>query len=1079
MKSPSRRLPFALLGCLLLTLSVRAGLQPADLRCEFRLNPAGIDAPQPRLSWILESGKNPTRGAAQSAYQVRVASSAAKLAAGQADLWDSGRVNSDQSIHIAYAGAPLRSGQACCWQVRSWDERGTASPWSPVATWSMGLLAASDWQGAWIGKDESAREYSLKGADWIWFPEGNPAQAAPVGTRYFRRTFDLPADRPVKSAELALAADNEFACAVNGTHAGGGGSFKAVTIMDVTRSVKPGRNLIAAWVKNAGDAPNPAGLIGQLRVEFVSGEPLVLATDERWKCSDREVDRWTQPATDDAAWVAARKLGAAGMAPWGPIAGPEDRRLAARMLRKEFRLAKPVQRATAYISGLGLSELYLNGHKVSDHVLSPGLTDYTKRVYYVTHDVTRDLHAGANAVGVWLGNGRYYAPRLKVPTETVTYGFPKVRMQIVVEHPDRSVTTLVTDGTWRLTTDGPISENNEYDGEVYDARKLPRGWASAGFDDDAWEPARLVDAPPGQVVAQMIEPIRVTETLKPKSLKEIKPGVWIYDLGQNLVGWCRLKVKGPAGTAVTLRHAEVLKADGSLYLDNIRGAKVTDTYVLAGGGTEIYEPRFTYHGFRYVELTGYPGRPGLGTLTGCVVHDDIASAGTWTSSHPLLNRFYENVRWGVRGNYRSITTDCPQRDERQGWLGDRSEESKGETFLFDIAALDAKWVQDFADAQRDNGSVSDVCPAYWPLYNDNVTWPSSTVIIPGHLLDQYADVGLIRRHYPSMQKWMDHMATFIKDDLMPRDTYGDWCVPPEDPKLIHSQDPARKTAGEVLGTTYYIHCLRLMERYANLLGRTEDATQFAARAERMTAAFNRKHLRNTEGWYDNGSQTSCILPLAFGLVPSDRRATVSARLVDKIVNECRSHVGTGLIGGQYLMRTLTSIGQANLGYTLATNTTYPSWGYMVGKGATTVWELWNGDTADPAMNSGNHVMLVGDLITWLNENVAGIKSDPARPGFKHIVMQPTPVGDLTHVRATHRSPHGLIVSEWRRRAGRFTWDVTVPANTTATAWIPSRSMEAVREGGKSLEAAGLKCVGQVDGATAVELPAGRYRFESR
>jgi alpha-L-rhamnosidase len=547
-----------------------------------------------------------------------------------------------------------------------------------------------------------------------------------------------------------------------------------------------------------------------------------------------------------------------------------------------------------------------------------------------------------------------------------------------------------------------------------------------------------------------------------------------------MVGWCRLKVSGPPGTEVSLRHAETLKPDGTLYLDNIRSAKVTDTYTLKGRGTEVYEPRFTYHGFRFVEVTGYPGKPRLSSLEGQVVHDALESAGDFTCSNPLLNRIYQNIVWGVRGNYRSIPTDCPQRDERQGWLGDRSAESKGETYLFNTAVLYAKWLQDMADAQKDNGSLSDVCPAFWPIYSDNVTWPSSTVIIPGALREQYADAGILASHYPSARKWMEYMRGFITAGIIARDSYGDWCVPPEDPKLIHSNDPARKTDKALLATAYFYHDARLMARYATWLGKPEDAQRFTDLAEKLKAAFNGKFFRADTGQYDNGSQTSCVLPLAFGLVPDGQRERVFNHLVGKITGETKDHIGTGLIGGQWLMRVLTEGGRADLAYTIATQKTYPSWGYMVEKGATTIWELWNGDTADPAMNSGNHVMLVGDLGIWLYESLAGIKPDPEQPGFKHILMRPEPVGDLRFVRASHRSPYGLIASDWQKQEGVFRWKVTLPPNTTATVYVPAASAEGVTENGKSVaQARGVKLVKMENGRAVFSVGSGNYSFESR
>jgi alpha-L-rhamnosidase len=648
-----------------------------------------------------------------------------------------------------------------------------------------------------------------------------------------------------------------------------------------------------------------------------------------------------------------------------------------------------------------------------------------------------------------------------------------------IEYQDGTSAEVVSDPAWSLSTDGPIRANNEYDGEDYDARMEMPGWSAPGFAAAKWQPVQGVSAPGGMLAAQMIAPIRITETLKPITLTQPKPGTWIFDMGQNMVGWCRLKVSGPRGTEVQLRHAETLKADGTLYLDNIRGAKVTDTYTLKGKGTEVYEPRFTYHGFRFVEVTGYPGKPSLASIEGEVVHDDLESAGDFACSNPLLNRIYKNIVWGVSGNYRSISTDCPQRDERQGWLGDRSAESKGETYLFDTAALYAKWLQDMADAQKENGSVSDVCPAYWPLYNDNVTWPSSTIIIPGALREQFADEGIIASHYASAKKWMDHMAGFITDGIISRDSYGDWCVPPEDPKLIHSNDPARKTNKALLATAYFYHDAMLMARYATLLGKADDAQHFTALADKLKTAFNSKFFHADTGQYDNGSQTSCVLPLAFGLVPDGQRERVFDHLVSKIMTESKGHIGTGLIGGQWLMRVLTAGGRPDLAYTIAAQKTYPSWGYMVEKGATTIWELWNGDTADPAMNSGNHVMLVGDLGIWLYENLAGIKSDPEQPGFKHIIMRPEPVSDLQFGKASHRSPYGLIASDWQKQAGVFRWKITIPPNTTATVYVPAASAECVTESGKPIvQARGVQLLRMEQGRAVVGVGSGNYTFQS-
>ncbi|MGO8698297.1 MAG: glycoside hydrolase family 78 protein [Limisphaerales bacterium] len=897
--------------------------QPADLRCEYLKDPLGIDAAQPRLSWILEPASRAARSQSQTAFQILVAASRKNLGLGQGDLWDSGKVLSDSSIQIPYAGQRLMSGQECFWKLRIWDQEGRVSGWSEPARWSMGLLDQSDWHAKWIGAEDPT-------------------------------------------------------------------------------------------------------------------------------------------------------------APSGAIAGPEDRRLPARLMRREFALHQKVRRATAYVSGLGLFEFSLNGRKIGDHVLEPGLTDYSKRLFYVTFDVTKDLKKGANAAGIMLGNGRFYAPRLQVPTATVSYGFPKLLFELKVEYMDGATEEIVSDNTWNVTTNGPIRANNEYDGEAYDARMELEGWNGPGFDDSQWSRARIVAPPGGVLAAQMIEPIRVTQTLRPVSMTAVSAGVYIFDFGQNMAGWCRLRVRGPAGSEVSLRHAETLKADGTLYLDNIRSAKVTDAYVLKGKGMEVHEPRFTYHGFRYVEMTGFPGKPSLSCLEARVVHDDLESAGDFACSNPLLNRIYRNVLWGVRGNYRSIPTDCCQRDERQGWLGDRSAESKGETYMFNTAPLYGKWLRDMADAQKENGSVPDVCPAYWPIYSDNVTWPSSTVIIPGTLRDQFADQTVMATHYASAKRWIDFMSGFLQDGIIARDSYGDWCVPPEEQKLIHSNDPKRKTDKALLATAYFYYDLCLMRQCADLLGKPADAQPFASQAARIKTAFNARFLKPEAGQYDNGTQTSCVLPLAFGLVPPEYQQRVFDHLVNKIAQESQGHIGTGLIGGQWLMRVLSDNGRSDLAYTIATQETYPSWGYMISKGATTIWELWNGNTADPAMNSGNHVMLVGDLGIWLYEDLAGIKPDPERPGFKHIVMRPEPVGDLRFVKASHRSSYGLIASSWQREGDHFGWQIAVPVNTTATIYLPAREADSVTENGMPAgQSKGVKFLKMEQDRAVFSVGSGNYRFESR
>ena len=1070
-----------LIGLLLCAVpSAAIGANMRDLKCEYRVNPLGIDVATPRLSWVLESAE---RGTLQTAYQILVSSSGEALARDDGDLWDSGRVESDQSIHVAYAGRPLKSRQRCFWKVRAWDNHGHASKWSEPARWSMGLLDASDWQAEWIGLDGGENPDCLADAQWIWFPDESAHTVEASGkTRFFRRAVNLPHGREISGARLTIAAPSVFAIWVNGEQVAKGARtiFAQVSEIDLAKHLNPGENTIAISASVSDKSENPSGLICALSAEFDAGEPLLVPSSADWKAAANETTGWEQPGFDGSGWVIAKDLGKNGTPPFAKVPGDEFRRLPARMLRREFSVDRKITRATAYMCGLGLSGLYINGRRIGDRVLSPGLTDYSKRCLYVTYDVTGSLTGGPNAVGVVLGNGRFFAPRRTAPTSSVTYGYPKLLIQIEIEYDDGSTKTIVSDGSWKLTCDGPVRENNEYDGEVYDARKQMKDWSRPGFDDSTWQAAAIVDAPEGVLSSEIAEPIRAMDTLRPTAITSPGPGVHIFDMGQNMVGLCRLRVNGPRGTRVQMKHAEKLTPTGTLYLDNIRSAKVTDTYILKGDGVEVYEPRFTYHGFRYVEVTGFPGAPDLSALEGVVIHDALERTGEFSCSSPLVNRIYRNIVWGVRGNYRSIPTDCPQRDERQGWFGDRAQVSKGEMYIFGNAALYTKWIRDMEDSQLADGGMPDLAPAFWPFYTNSITFPTAALVIPGHLYSIYGDLRILSSHYGMMKKWIDKASATLTDHTMPRDTYGDWCVPPESLDMIWSADPNRVTNPELVSTAYFYYDLRLIARYAALLGKSDDATKYTDLADQVRDAFNAKFFDPATGVYGNGTQTSSVLPLAYGLVPEDHREQVLDHLVGNILVKSDRHIGTGMIGCQWLMRVLSDNGRPDVACKLATQTTYPSWGYMVKQGATTVWELWNGDHGDPLMNSGNHVMQIGDLLTWLHEYVAGIAPDETRPGFKHIIMRPRVVGNLTSAKAWHRSIYGRIASDWKLKNGVFEWKIEVPANTTATVYIPTSDAQSVTETGKpAATAPGVKLL-RTEGSYAVfEIASGRYSFRAQ
>jgi alpha-L-rhamnosidase len=1000
-----------------------ATLAPRDLRCEYRVNPEGLDAVAPRLTWTLAPAGPALRGLHQQAYRILAASTEAALRANRGDLWDSGRIASAQSVLVPYAGKPLAPGAAAYWKVQVWDQAGAASDWSAPAHWSRGL---DRWTAQWVG--QALPPVNPTGSPYADFSAAHWIRAGEA--REFHTTFEIPSGRRIARAIAVFAAGAGADVTVNGKPVAAKSSIAIPQVQYVTHLLHPGENAIAVTAR-PGSADTPEGVVGALRVEFVSGGAIIVPTSAVWTSSAPVVD--------------------AGAGPWNTVGITSEHRLAAVMLRKEFAVAKPVRRAMVYYSGLGLSELYLNGAKVGDHVLSPGLTDYDKHVLYETFDVTRSLKPGANTVGLWLGNGRFHAPRIGAAHNTRDFGDPKAILELHIEYADGSTASVATGPAWRATGSGPVLADNEYDGEEYDARRELPLWSTPGFADGFWRPAAVVAAPAGALVPQAAEPLRVVETLRPVSVRKLAPNVYIFDIGQNMVGWARLHVSGPAGTRVVLRFAETLQPDGSLYTENLRAARATDIYTLKGGGPETWEPRFTYHGFRYVEVTGFPGEPDAGAIEGRVVHDDMPRLADFTSSSDILNRIHKNMFWGIRGNYRSIPTDCPQRDERQGWLGDRSQVSRSETYMFDVAAFYTKWMRDLADSQRADGAIPDVSPNYWPIYSDNLTWPGTLLFLPGTLYDQYGDRRPLEQAWPAMNRWLEHIRTYAKDNLMSKDTYGDWCVPPENPRLIHSQDPARITDKTLIGTAYLYKLLTLMSRYARLLDKPTEAAAFDREAAQVESAFQAKFFKPASSIYDNGTQTSSILPLAFGMIPPDYRAPVVKTLTDRIARESDNHVGVGLVGAQWLMRTLSDNGHADLAYTIATQKTYPGWGYMVERGATTIWELWNGDTADPAMNSGNHVMQIGDLAVWMYEYLAGIRSDPDQPGFRHILIRPFPAGDLTFVKASHQTPYGAIVSSWKREGAAFTLDVTIPPNTTATVTLPNGEKHEVESGAYSFQ----------------------------
>jgi alpha-L-rhamnosidase len=746
--------------------------------------------------------------------------------------------------------------------------------------------------------------------------------------------------------------------------------------------------------------------------------------------------------------------------------------LPARYLRKEFNLKSKPERATLYVSGVGSSVCYLNGKTVGDDVFGPLPTWYDVSVPYLTYDVTSCMKAGDNAIGVALGNGRYLSMRYP---RMLGFGLPRLLAQLEIEYADGSRTTVVSDESWMASNKGPILENNEFDGEKYDARLELGNWTKSGYDASAWESAELMESPKGRLTAQLTPCLKVMEEIKPLSVKPTGAGRYMVDMGQNMVGWLQIRLKVKKEKPVIMRFAEVLQPDGvELYRNNLRGAQATDVYMPAKDGVCTWEPMFVYHGFRFAEISGLDYEPSVEDFTGKVIYDEMKTTGTFETSDRMINQIYQNAYWGIRGNYRGMPTDCPQRDERLGWLGDRATGASGESFLFDNALMYNKWLMDIEESMNEEGSISVVSPRYWTIYNDDVTWPAAYFYIADMLYKQFGDAASIRARYPSMKKWVQHITeTQMQDYIILKDTYGDWCMPPESPELIHSQDPSRKTSGQVLSTTVFYSILQLMQQFAVMNGFPADAEAYADLAAKIKEAYNQKFFDAETGRYDNNTVTANILSLRLGLVPEGYEKKVFANIVEKTEVDCKGHVSVGVMGIQHLMRGLTEHGNLELAYRIVTNETYPSWGYMVNKDATTIWELWNGDTANPEMNSHNHVMLLGDLLIWFYENLAGIKNDPSGVGFKKIWMEPVFPEKLNHVNASFESPYGKIESRWKRDGNKLAWNITIPANSTATVRLPERF------GIKTeTNAPGVHAVKKADGFLILELGSGKYLLQS-
>ncbi|MGD2294775.1 MAG: family 78 glycoside hydrolase catalytic domain [Candidatus Aminicenantes bacterium] len=708
-------------------------------------------------------------------------------------------------------------------------------------------------------------------------------------------------------------------------------------------------------------------------------------------------------------------------------------------LRKEFNLGENPIRARAFVSGLGYYELRINGKKVSKNVLDPGWTTYGNRVLYSSYDVTAYLNRGQNAIGAVLGTGWYKSQAFI--------------LQLHIETEEGEETVIISDDTW-TSKSGPIVADSVYNGETYDARLETPGWDQPGFDDSGWENADSAVSPRGRLVSQLMPPIQVVDTIVPQKITNPEPGVYVFDMGQNFSGWAQLRVKGEEGSRVRMRYAELLYPDGTINQENLRSARAEDVYILKGKGDEIYEPRFTYHGFRYVELTGFPCVPTLKTLRGRVVHTAVEQTGSFICSKSLLNQMQNNFLWGFKTNLHSIPTDCCQRDERMGWLGDAHLTAEGGMMSFHMPAFYTKFLDDIRDVQDKKGTITDTVPYIWGGRPADPAWGTAYPLLCWYMYTFYGDTRILQEHYEGLKKYVDSLAKMAKGDVLTFSRYGDWV----------SIDP---TPGSLVSTFFYYYDLLILSKVADILGYKDDAQTYSGLAKKTKSAFNKKYYSQDSGGYGPNTQTANALPLFLDMPAKSERGRVVHNLVKDILYKNNTHLTTGIMGTKYLMDVLLQTENAVLGYELATQTTYPSWGYMIENGATTLWELWQNKTG-PGMNSHNHPML-GSYSAWFYRALAGIDQKPDSVGFEKIVIKPQMVRDLTHASGSIETVRGEIQTSWHRADNSIRIRVKIPINCEAEIFLPKFNLKDVvlKERDEQIYARGKFLTG-IEGITKVE-----------
>jgi alpha-L-rhamnosidase len=1044
------------LGSAMLLPAAKASSEPVELRVDNLKTPLGIDDPAPRFSWQL---LDPAHGARQTAFQIQVASRAELLRQNKADLWESGRIATDRSLNLIYAGVQLAPSTRYFWRVTVWDAAGKPYPKSEIGWWETGLLKQEAWRAQWIGY-ETAEEDAVRHApaEWIVNPEASAFDADKSTEQHFAYRQMVTMSKPVLRATLYATGQDTVAAWVNGTLLIAADLFPAWKQMpwkkfvraDATGKLKEGANTIAIETihyggQTAGQAPP---MIATLVVEYTDGSNAAYVSGPDWKTAIHAAAGWQKQDFDDAGWkkAIAQPINPPVVHPWIPDS--------VKMLRDNFDLTQPVKSARLYATALGAYQLFLNGKRVGDDVLAPGWTDYRQHIKYQTYDVTSQLASGKNVIGALLAPGWYETP-LEWFQQPNNYGDtpPALRAQLRIEHTDGSVEWIATGSSWQAST-SYILHSEIYDGESQDARLKQPGWNLAEFDANGWKRASVTEPKPMAIEAQSYPSIRVERTLQAKSVTEPKPGVYVYDFGQNFSGVERLRIAGAAGTDVRLRFAEIINGDGTIYTDNLRTAKATDHFILKGKGAEEFTPQFTYHGYRYVEVTGVQQAPGKDAVTGIVFHTDAPFTAKLATGSAMINKLWSNILWGQRSNCIGVPSDCPQRDERLGWTGDAEVFWRAASYNMDLTAFARKYAGDLRGTQSSTPYYGVYAPGTAQGSSGSAAgWSDAGVIIPWTTWLQSGDKSVIEENWAAMNRYLDAIDAANPDGLWKRDAgsaFGDWL------------SPEGRTNYVLIATAYWAYDLTLMRQMAHTTNRPADEERFARLFEKIRAAFQKQFVRadgfvvgadNTDspfGQIDNpdaksrggDTQTGYVLALHMNLVPENMRLAVAGKLAAKIEAN-HGLLGTGFLGTPYLLEELSKTGHADLAYKLLLNTAYPSWGYLVEHGATTMWERWNGDQMkdDPSMNSYNHYAY-GAVADWIYRYAAGVDTTPLDAGFHTVVLHPVFDARMGSVTFDYLSSYGTIHSDWKVNGAAAVWHLTIPANTKG--WLSLNKAEAAK-----------------------------------